>query len=375
MAVSGPGAFAALQQHVKIASESPELNRIYYGQWLVSGHQASEQVVLVRTSQDSFEIHCHGGNAICRRILDDLQSSGCAIVAPKNWVAPRSDGQGTTPASAIEHAAEHDLLRVTTDRAAMILLDQLAGALATAIEDILSQLASGEHVRATRQLDTILLHSRIGLHLANPWRVVLAGPPNTGKSSLINAIVGWQQSIVHEEAGTTRDWVESQCAIGGWPVCLSDTAGIRPTDDVIESAGVERARLQIVAADLVVAVVDATVGWQTAHEEAKQLAEENGILWLVAWNKSDLTQAVPRSASQSIGIATSAIGEPGTEELLSAISNTLVPAGQTAALAAGGVPVPFRANQVRKLELAREHLRQVDVEQAKLALNSIFSEA
>lgn len=375
IAVSGPRAWCALREFVMVATQSPQLDRIYYAVWHVVEQAAGEQVVLCRTAEDIFEIHCHGGNAICRRILGDLESAGCAIVDSQHWSTLQTQCGEFQSTDAIAIAAEEDLLGVTTDRTAAIMLDQRYGAIATAIRNVIAEIESGRVQQAQVQIDALLQRSRVGLHLANPWRVVLAGPPNTGKSSLINSIVGWKQSIVHEEAGTTRDFVESSCAIDGWPICLSDTAGLRATEDVIESAGVARAREQIVQADLVIAVVDATVGWQTAHDEAQQLAAENNIPMLVAWNKSDLPTGTFRSESD--GISTSAIGQPGTEQLLRAISQVLVPIELSRQLAAGGVPVPFRRDQVDQLShvqvlLKRASLSQGEMEEAAVVLRSVL---
>jgi tRNA modification GTPase len=88
--------------------------------------------------------------------------------------------------------------------------------------------------------------------------VVIAGPPNVGKSSLINALLGYQRAIVFDQPGTTRDVLTATTAIDGWPVELADTAGIREGDDAIETEGVARALAEIRAADLVVEVWDAS---------------------------------------------------------------------------------------------------------------------
>src|SRR5690606_38488713 len=98
----------------------------------------------------------------------------------------------------------------------------------------------------------------VGLHLDRPWRVVLAGPPNVGKSSLINAILGYRRSITLDQPGTTRDVLEAQTVIDGWPVRLSDTAGIRDAVECeIESAGIELAHGELQTADLVLWIRDA----------------------------------------------------------------------------------------------------------------------
>ena len=100
----------------------------------------------------------------------------------------------------------------------------------------------------------------IGRHLTRPWQVVLTGPPNTGKSSLLNAILGYSRAIVDPTAGTTRDVVTAVTALDGWPVEISDTAGIRATNAAVEQAGIRLAEQRIADADLVVLVLDACSG-------------------------------------------------------------------------------------------------------------------
>ena len=90
---------------------------------------------------------------------------------------------------------------------------------------------------ARQQIEALLAHAATGLHLIRPWQVVVAGRPNVGKSSLINAIAGYQRAIVHSTPGTTRDIVGVQTAMDGWPVEISDTAGLRETGEKIEQAG------------------------------------------------------------------------------------------------------------------------------------------
>ena len=104
------------------------------------------------------------------------------------------------------------------------------------------------------------------------WRVVIAGPPNVGKSSLINAMAGYERAIVSPLPGTTRDVVTLTTAIDGWPVQLADTAGLRASDDELESAGVKLAGAALAAADLVILVCDATGDLNAASEIASQIS-------------------------------------------------------------------------------------------------------
>jgi tRNA modification GTPase len=155
----------------------------------------------------------------------------------------------------------------------------------------------------------------LGNHLVNPWKVVLAGPPNVGKSSLINALVGFQRSIVFDQPGTTRDVVSVQTAMDGWPIELSDTAGIRSATDAIEAEGVERAQAQLASADLVILVTDP----DQAADRLEDLLLPDVTKVIRVWNKSDL-----HAAPSGEFLATSTLEQTGVAELLEAIVGRLV---------------------------------------------------
>ncbi len=159
--------------------------------------------------------------------------------------------------------------------------------------------AIGETLRQGRAL-------RDGLH------VVIAGRPNAGKSSLLNALAGFDAAIVTEIPGTTRDLLRERIHIDGLPIHVVDTAGLRDTDDVIEIEGLRRARMEMSRADFVLYVVDATRGYGPG--EVAQLPA--GTATLVVWNKVDLPEAQPLPpAEDRPAIAVSALTGSGLPEL------------------------------------------------------------
>src|SRR5690606_27241148 len=112
-------------------------------------------------------------------------------------------------------------------------------------------LATRPPAQASAEIADLLQTGQTARHLLTPWQVVLCGRPNVGKSSLINALVGYERTVVFDQPGTTRDVVSVETAIHGWPVIFSDTAGLRETESELEAAGIARARARLKQADLI----------------------------------------------------------------------------------------------------------------------------
>ncbi len=371
------------------------LARIRFAQWPLLDGSVAEDVVLCNVDAGSVEIHCHGGVAVGKAILDSLSSAGCRIVDWDEWsrttrrhlksleqhgesstewkpqgalvTKPKGSIQQIEIAMAIRLAAERALMDATSDRAAAILLDQWSGGLWNAIQFLCQSLSSGELEEARKRLDELLQWKDLGRHLTKPWTVVLAGPPNVGKSSLINAMTGQSQSIVHHQAGTTRDWIEAPTQLDGWPVNLIDTAGLHNASDQVEYEGVRRAAERIAAADLVIIVVDATVGWTPEHDRLIEvcMAKENCGRFLCAWNKADLNE-VPSNTDrirqkisdrypQQKFLAISCSAHSDVGELLKAIVTILLPE-----LPPVGAAVPFTECQLTVLERLANDLKMTD---------------
>jgi len=312
----------------------------------------SEDLVVGLIASDDLEIHCHGGKAAALAVCDALIAAGAIRLTPAAWIHQQ---QSDTIAAAALALAD-----TRTERAAAILLDQYRGALRRELVAIDRALAHGNATAAHDAIQQLLTRADLGLHLTQPWKVVIAGRPNAGKSSLMNAILGYERSIVWREPGTTRDVLTATTAIDGWPIELTDTAGLRvvgqtslsaaanPASDFIESEGIARALCQIAAADVVLFISDTTAAWDNSlHLQVTAAARR---LPLIVHNKRDLTPPDPRS--RPAGIATSALTGQGIDELCCAIAHALIPSPP-----AFGIAVPFTADQIASLQAAAHHLQ------------------
>lgn len=333
VAVEGPRAIALVDRHFASATgrrlADQRAGRVVFGRF---GPPPGEEVVVRLLSPAAAEVHCHGGRAAVERVAAILASENVDRASWQEWVRRHADDPLTAEATIALAAAQ-------TERTAAILLDQQAGALRRACSAIESH-ADPEAKRAA--IETLLERGKLGLHLTRPWQVVLAGAPNAGKSSLLNALLGYRRAIVDPAPGTTRDVVTGATAIDGWPVVLSDTAGLRASNDAIERTGVDLARERLASADLVLLVFDAARPW-TADDE--RLAAEHPQA-VIVHSKCDLPAAGPRPD----GVRTSARTGEGIEQLLAIVSRRLAPN-----LPPPGAAVPFTEGQIARLreELAR----------------------
>jgi tRNA modification GTPase len=321
--------------------------RICLGRW---GHGDGEEVVVTALDSARVEIHCHGGMAAPRAICDALVAAGCDSIDWRAW-------SHIDTGDPLRRSALAALAQARTERAAMILLDQYQGSLARTLVDAVRLIAAADWPAARAAVAGVLARWPIGSHLVEPWRVVLAGPPNVGKSSLVNALVGYQRAIVYDAPGTTRDMVTATTALDGWPVELCDTAGLRQSREAIEVEGVRLARQAATAADLLVLVFSAQEPWQADRQEL--LAEWPGAI--VVYSKCDL--GTPPGDGRPPGIATSAVTRAGLDALEQAIVGRLVPHEPAA-----GAAIPLDADQVALLERL---LAAIDEEATEAALATL----
>ena len=171
-------------------------------------------------------------------------------------------------------------------------------------------------VRAT---DTLLASVTLGEVVRDGAVVVLAGPPNAGKSSLFNALLGVERAIVHETPGTTRDAIEATIEVNRWPLRLVDTAGLRESDDEIERSGVEVSRRYLAGAHLVLVCAESAHQLATTSDVVRQVTDAPQVFVLT---KSDLQHSGNEPASNTMAVV-SAHMRHGLVELIAMIENTL----------------------------------------------------
>ena len=345
-------------------SQQP-VGRLCYGHW--ASDSASEDVVVCRTDEYAVEVSCHGGRAAVNRILESLKAEGASIV---DWQT-----QQATISSPFDREIADAISQATTTRTAAILLEQASGQLKAALtlKDALTQLLELDLVQITPRLAELLAYSQLGLHLTQPWKVVLAGRPNVGKSTLINALLGFERAIVFDQPGTTRDVVTGMTAFDGWPFQLADTAGIRNTDDELEQAGIQRARRTADSADLVCLLLDTSCPSTTEDEELlaefKRSEAEDGPPTIMVAHKADLPDQWPMSIPDHAVRVSSTTGV-GVEKLISTIVETLIPK-----IPPTGATIPVSRRQIQWLDKAWRSAKADDVAQTKTAITNCLSGA
>ena len=280
--VSGPEAFAVATRLGGRPVDAAQAGRFFHATFRADGRPLDDGLVLVfaaphsYTGEDVVELQCHGGRIAPRRVLEACLAAG-ARLARRGEFTQRAFLNGRLDLSTAE--AVIDLIDARTGRAADEAVARMGGTFSAAFEalytsalDLSSRLEYALDFSEDEFPDDFLpgllrdiasLRARIAARLATAREgrllregalVVLAGPPNAGKSSLLNALLGERRAIVSATAGTTRDFLEESVEIGGWPVRLVDTAGLRTTDDAVEAEGVLRAEALMARADVVLAL-------------------------------------------------------------------------------------------------------------------------
>ncbi|WP_278478291.1 tRNA uridine-5-carboxymethylaminomethyl(34) synthesis GTPase MnmE [Tannerella forsythia] len=325
--VSGPEALPVALRLFRCGGETPVAESVkpryaYYGE-VIAGDELIDEVVLTYfraphsfTGEDTVEISCHGSVYIRRRLLESLVGEGCQMAQPGEFTR-RAYLNGRMDLSSAEAVA--DIIASESKAQHQMAMKQLRGGYSEELNALREELLRltglmeleldfpEEDVEFADRTELLALCDQIELKLKkliDSYRlgnavkrgipVAIVGTTNVGKSTLLNTLLGEERAIVSDIHGTTRDTIEDTMHIGGYLFRFVDTAGLRETEDTIESLGIERSRSKIKEADIILAVVDGT-----RISEANQLdyiksiwdeREERGLILLV--NKSEsLTEA------------------------------------------------------------------------------------
>jgi len=343
------------------------------------------------TGEDVAELHVHGGRAVVESVLAALNSIGGLRPAEPGEFTRRAFDAGKLDLTQAEALA--DLVDADTRAQARQALRQMGGALKMRYDDwrdrLIKALAHLEAVidfpdedlpvETAKALWTTVdvLETEIAQHLSDNGRgerlrngvqVAIVGPPNAGKSSLLNLLAKRDAAIVSETAGTTRDVIDVHLDLGGYPILIADTAGLREAQDAIESEGVQRAKTRATEADLVIALFDGAM-YPNRDDMTESIVNEGT---LIVVNKADLLE---QAREQEVDVvdhwkATHFISVKdgfGIESFISKLTQ------RVADLCDGAADAPItRARHRRALEECRDAMaRARDVDLPELAAEDL----
>lgn len=327
-------------------------HRVTYGKVVdpKDGHVMDEAIMLTMkapysyTKENVVEFHCHGSSVALKNILSLTLTEGARLAEPGEFTK-RAFLNGRLDLSQAQ--AVMDVIRAKTDASLRMAVGHLEGKFSEKIrgyrhdilgmiahleaaidfpeediDELASETARDRIISIKKEIEELLRTADTGRLLRDGLKTVIVGKPNVGKSSLLNALLRENRAIVTDVPGTTRDIIEEYANIGGVPLRIMDTAGIRDTDDLVEKIGVEKARELVGAADLILALFDLSRPLEKEDEEIISLVQGKDALVLL--NKNDLEPCISIEdlnlfLPNATLIALSTLNGKGMEQLEAAI--------------------------------------------------------
>ena len=333
--ISGPDAIIIgdkvfkSKKNIKLANV--QSHTVHFGNICDNGNEIDEALVIVMKAPNTYtrenivEIDCHGGILVTKKVLEAVLNAGARLAEPGEFTK-RAFLNGRIDLSQAE--AVIDIINAKNDYALKSSVNQLDGKLSEKIKNIReiilnnvafieAALDDPEHFDIDANVDNLLKTCDNGRIMHDGVRTVILGKTNAGKSSLLNVLAREERAIVTDIEGTTRDTLEEMINLSGITLNLIDTAGIRKTDDVVESIGVNKAKKLAEIADLVIYVVDSSRVLDDNDYEIMELIKDKKVL--VILNKADLAQVTTAEDIKKIinceTVTISAKQETGIEEL------------------------------------------------------------
>lgn len=338
--ISGPEAWGIAAEAFSNFPAEPESHRAYYGTF----ENGDDGLLLLfaegksYTGDESAEFQMHGSSVSMTTLVEDLIQLGARLARPgefteRAFLNGRLDlSQAEAVNDTVRAATRKQLASANASRIGTLseeinpievaIISQLAGIEASVdfseeIGDIDPDLAIVALRECQARLDGLIRRGHHGRLVREGIRVAIIGPPNAGKSSLLNAFLGMQRAIVTPIAGTTRDYVEESCEIAGLQCILIDTAGLRDSEDIVESMGIQRSRAQAASADLIWYIVDSVVG--LTEDDEQEIDRYEAPVWLLR-NKVDLLDGDPEETGNPQIFHVSANTGAGLDGLANAVA-------------------------------------------------------
>lgn len=348
--LSGPQSYTIADTLFKAKTQKPLSNakagRIIYGDIVDHNQVIDEAVVLTfrgpqsYTAQDVIELQTHGGPAVLRRVLELTQQRGARLAKPGeftlrafmngridlvqaesvlNMVNAQSESARRNAALGLSKALTEQLDLIQND------ITRVYGNLQAVFDYPEEGVPESEFQapleRALKRIEKLLSTAKAGQIAQKGARLALIGKPNAGKSSLLNALLGYQRSIVSDMPGTTRDYLEAPLSIKGIPITAIDTAGIRQTNDVIEASGVIAAKDIAAHADITLYLIDSTQDVTKEDLDVINTLERERSLMVAS--KSDLGKHEFHTFPLDV-LDVSTVTNDGLEALKDAIAEKLI---------------------------------------------------